>query len=60
MYVDKIDFIKRVTWSDKGLLLSKLWNFYELNRESKNFTYFIFHYLPTKIKYNNTTLTYEK
>lgn len=31
MHVDKIDFIDRVTWSDRGLLLSEVWDFNELN-----------------------------
>jgi len=31
MYVDEMDFIKIVTWSDKGLLFSKLWDLNELN-----------------------------
>jgi hypothetical protein len=31
MYVDEMDFINKLTWSDKGLLLSKLCDFKELN-----------------------------
>lgn len=31
MYVDTMDLINRVTWSDKGLLLSELWDLNELN-----------------------------